>query len=175
MVLIDQSTNNALATGQYRTYTISQPDANAANFPLRITLVWTDPPGDPAAGVALVNDLDLTVTDATRTNVYIGNDFLGGDIFTEVSNPTNLPPADTINNVENVYIDTTYTPLVFPLTIKVSGSRVNVNAIPGQTNRIAQDYALVISSANPALTAPIVVITNGITNTAPTLITVASN
>jgi len=175
MVLIDQSTNNALATGQYRTYTISQPDANAANFPLRITLVWTDPPGDPAAGVALVNDLDLTVTDATRTNVYVGNDFLGGDIFTEVSNPTNLPPSDTVNNVENVYIGTSLTPIDFPLTVQVTGSRVNVNAIPGQTNRIAQDYALVISSDDPALASPMMVITNGITNTTPTLITVASN
>ena len=39
-------------------------DTNITNFPLRVTLVWTDPPGNPAAGIALVNNLELVVTDS---------------------------------------------------------------------------------------------------------------
>jgi hypothetical protein len=122
---------------------------NATNFPVRVTLVWTDPPGDPAAGIALVNNLDFVVTDGTGTNIWLGNDFFSGDIFTEV-NTGDLP--DVINNVQNVYIDSTNTPIQFPLTVTVLGTRVNVNAATTVTNLIAQDYALVISSDDPALT-----------------------
>ena len=80
LVFYDQSPSNALVTGQTDTYVVNLPagDPNATNFPLRITLVWTDPPGNPAAGIALVNNLDLTVTDSTGTNIYVGNNFLFG-------------------------------------------------------------------------------------------------
>jgi len=202
MLLVDQSPTNALATGEYQTYQINCiGDSNAVNFPIRISLVWTDPPGNPAAGVALVNNLNLTVVDATGTNIYVGNDFLSGDTFTEVSNPTNLPPSqsdnttqniyvdpsnsvytavfttagDSINNVQNVYISPSNAPIVFPLTITVCGTRVNVNAVTTQTNNILQDYALVVSSDDPALTAPLTISTNQITNAAPVLVTIASN
>ncbi len=198
MLLIDQSPSNALATGQYQTYTINCGDTNAAQvYPLRITLVWTDPPGDPAAGVALVNNLDLTVADSTGANIYIGNDFLGGDIFTEVSSPTNLPPGesdnavqniyvanggvyftsagDSINNVQNVYINPANVPIDFPLTVTISGTRVNVNAVTGQTNNILQDYALVVSSDDPALNQPLTIISSQFGATNVTLVTVASN
>jgi subtilisin-like proprotein convertase family protein len=143
MLLINQSTNDALATGQSQSYVIGG-GPSASNFPIRVTLVWTDPPGDPAAGIALVNNLDLVVTDSSPTNnIWLGNDFFGGDIFTE-ANTGNLP--DAINNVQNVYIDSTNAPIVFPLTVTVLGTRVNVNAATTMTNLIAQDYALVISS-----------------------------
>ncbi|MGD0814502.1 MAG: S8 family serine peptidase [Verrucomicrobiota bacterium] len=197
MLLVDQSRTNALATGQYQTYTINCGDTNAAMaFPLRVTLVWTDPPGDPAAGVALVNNLDLTVADSAG-NIYIGNDFLGGQTFTEVSSLTNLPggqsdnaaqnvfvingvatntsAGDPINNVQNVYINPATAPIAFPLTITISGTRVNVNAVPGQTNNIAQDYALVVSSDDPALSNSLTVASSPIVNLAPVLVTVASN
>lgn len=197
MLLVDQSSSNALATGQYQTYTISCSDSNAAYFPLRFTLVWTDPPGNPAAGMALVNNLDLTVIDSTGSNVYIGNDFAGGDIFTEASNPTNLPggesdntveniyssngiptftsAGDAINNVQNIYISTANGPISFPLTVTVSGTRVNVNAVTTQTNNILQDFALVISSDDSLLTSPLTIVTNGINSATPVLVTVASN
>jgi hypothetical protein len=85
MVFFDQSPTNALQTGEWHTYTVNSTDTGATNFPLRITLTWTDPPGNPAAGNALVNDLDLVVADVTGTNVYVGNDFPGGNIYTEVN------------------------------------------------------------------------------------------
>ncbi len=198
MVLIDQSASKALATGQYQTYNITYSDTNA---PVRITLVWTDPPGNPAAGVALVNNLDLTVADSAG-NIYIGNDFPGGQIFTAASNPTNLPPGqsdnavqnvyvnsqgnpiftaagDSINNVQNVYINpaNVQTNNFFPLTVTISGTRVNVNAVPGKTNNIRQDYALVISSDDPASTNLLTTNTppNQIVSLAPVLVTFASN
>ncbi|HUD81933.1 MAG TPA: LamG-like jellyroll fold domain-containing protein, partial [Candidatus Saccharimonadales bacterium] len=68
-------------------------------------------------------------------------------------------------NVQNIYIDNAYSPILFPLTVTVSGARVNVNAVTTQTNRIAQDYALVISSDNPA--APLTVQSNVIVTPAP--------
>ncbi len=42
-----------------------------------MTLAWTDPPGDPAAAIKLVNNLVLVVTNLSNpTNpiVYYGND-----------------------------------------------------------------------------------------------------
>jgi hypothetical protein len=41
-----------------------------ASEPLRVTLAWSDYPGTPAAAGALVNDLDLTVTDPSGTVHY---------------------------------------------------------------------------------------------------------
>jgi autotransporter-associated beta strand protein len=196
MVLFNQSASNALATGQYQTYTINCSDLNATNYPFRITLVWTDPPGDPAAGIALVNNLDLTAVDANN-NIYIGNDFLSGDIFTEVSSSTNLPPGqsdntiqniyvdngtasftsagDPVNNVQNVYIDPNNVSITFPLTVTISGTRVNVNAVTTQTNNILQDYALVIESDDPILGSPLAITPSLATNLTPVLVTIASN
>ena len=167
--MIDQSPANALATGQSQTYTINTTNGNASNYPVRVTLVWTDPPGDPAAGIALVNNLDLVVTDDTTTNIWLGNDFFSGDIFTEASTG-DLP--DAINNVQNVYIDSTYAPIVFPLHVTVLGMRVNVNAATTASNLIAQDYALVISSDDTA--APLTITTNAPTYAPPASLTALS-
>jgi subtilisin-like proprotein convertase family protein len=171
VAFFDQSPNNALATGEAQTFTITDPTGAASNSPVRISLVWTDPPGDPAAGVALVNVLNLTVTDSTGTNVFIGNDFFSGDTFSE-ANTGDAP--DTINNVQNVYINNAFVPIVYPLTVTVTAPHVNVNAVTTRTNLIAQDFALVISSDNPA--APLTVTSNAIFTPPPTaLITVVSN
>ncbi len=173
VVFVDQSPKDALATGQSQSYAVNCADGNSSNSPIRITLVWTDPPGDPAAGVALVNELDLTVTDSTGSNVYIGNDFASGEIFSGVNTGD---AQDAINNVKNVYIDSTYSPIAFPLTVTVSAARVNVNAVTTETNLIAQDYALVASSDDTALKSPLTVTARAIVTPAPAaLITAASN
>ena len=44
-----------LATGETRSNRIKLTNPQATNFPVRLTLVWTDPPGNPAAAVKLVN------------------------------------------------------------------------------------------------------------------------
>ncbi len=169
LLLVDQSPANALATGQSQSWVIDTADTNAAQYALRVTLTWTDPPGDPAAGLALVNNLDVLVTDSSGTNLWLGNDFLGGDIFSE-ANTGDLP--DAINNVQNVYINGGATPFQFPLTVTVLGLRVNVNAASTVSNLIAQDYALVVSSDDTGLSNALTIATNAPTFAPPPNLTV---
>jgi subtilisin family serine protease/subtilisin-like proprotein convertase family protein len=172
IILIDQTPTNAVATGEERVWKLQLP-TNSAAFGLKVTLVWTDPPGNPLAGKKLVNDLDLIVEapeTATDTNskpkVLYGNDMLNGRNITEVRDGNSNPEEyrDVINNVENVFIDIPRTlgsgkPEGTELTIKVVGRRVNVKAVNDfwaastadidknrRTNDIVQDFALVISS-----------------------------
>ncbi len=168
----DQRTTNALATGDSETYTVTVPNA-AKSAPLRITLVWTDPPGNPLTGIKLVNDLNLTVladtTNRLATNLttsnslyWVGNNFPPGSDFTDpliaattdtnrtaVSNFAAVAESvrDVVNNVENVFISP---PLASTYTIVVKGHRVNVNAVNSNREKHVQDYALVVSSGNVA-------------------------
>ncbi len=142
----DQNPDNALATGDSQTFHISVTSTNLQ--PLRVTLAWTDPPGDPAAAIKLVNNLVLVVTNLSNpTNpiVYYGNDIAASSTFNN-PRPTNTPTAfDSINNVQTVNL-----PLGAgtSFTVTVMGFRVNVNAVTAQTNNVVQDYALVVSCGN---------------------------
>ena len=80
-----------------------------------------------------------------------------------------------VNNVENVYLNASFG-LTPPYTVSVRGTRVNVNAVTTQTNVIGQDYALVISSDDQALAAPLTVTDAGDDDATVTpLITPANN
>src|SRR6185312_8001912 len=152
MIMVDQDLTNALATGDARTLMVNV-NSNAQSSPLRVTLVWTDPPGNPAASIKLVNNLDLIVTnldDPTNPAVYFGNDFDTGNLFTSQWNgdPNNIP-SDNVNNVENVYIPAS---LGTNYSITVVARNVNVNALTSHTNGIMQDYALVVSCGNGDVT-----------------------
>src|SRR5207245_2420456 len=100
-----------------------------------------------AAGIKLVNDLNLVVTNMDDPNpanrdVFFGNDIVSGNAF-NFPWDTNLPPnIDFVNNVENVFLDP---PLGTNYSITVSVYRVNVNAGPENPNDVVQDYALVVS------------------------------
>ncbi len=145
---IDQSVSHALATGQSNCWSLSL-SSNATAYPLRVTLVWSDPPGNPNAAVKLVNDLDLVVSDRDSGQVYYGNNILAGTDYTAAT-ATNQPPAnDLVNNVENVFLAA---PLGTNYSITVYARRVNVNAVSDHPEGIVQDYALVVSSENSALT-----------------------
>jgi len=148
MFFVDQSPTNALATGDSRTYNISLTPG-AELVPLRITLAWTDPPGNPAAAIKLVNNLDLIVTntdDPTTPVVYYGNDIGANQIFNTQENPTNPSPnLDAINNVENVFLPAD---VGTNFTVVIYGTGVNVNAVTANTNNIVQDFAFVMSSGN---------------------------
>ena len=158
MLVLDQSPASALATGDSHTYHVTVAGAAAA-LPLRITLAWTDPPGDPAAAIKLVNNLDLIVTnfdDPANPIIFYGNDIASGSIY-NTPEGTNAQNLDSINNVENVFIS----PLLGAnYSITVIGRGVNVNAVTAQTNNAAgvyapnvvQDYALVISCGNGEVT-----------------------
>ena len=141
----DQSPESALPTGASQTVNLSLPLGGARNQPLRVTLVWTDPPGNPAASIKLVNDLDLIVTNLNTGDVYFGNDIPGGSTYNDPWDPAVEPNIDSVNNVENIYLpptlDTNY-------TITVRARAINVNAVTAHPNDTVQDYALVISSGD---------------------------
>jgi subtilisin-like proprotein convertase family protein len=152
---VDQSPTNALATGDSHTYTvsiISSTNSGAQNLPLRVTLAWTDPPGNPAAAIKLVNSLELVVTNSdnpTNPIVYYGNDIGAGQTYNTPENPTNAVNVDAINNVQNVFI---YPQPGANYSITVIGRQVNVNAVTAQTNNVVQDYALVVSCGEGEVT-----------------------
>ncbi len=45
--------------------------------------MWTDPPGNPAASLKLVNNLDLVVTNLLTGEVFFGNDIPAGSSFNQ--------------------------------------------------------------------------------------------
>lgn len=140
--MFDQSPTNALATGDVFNRTVAVNET-ASISPLRVTLVWTDPPGNPRAGVKLVNDLDLVVTNLATGQIYFGNVFGGGSDFSAALDTNSVASADSVNNVENVFIAP---PLGTNYAIAVIGRRVNVNAVNAHPDNVVQDFALVISS-----------------------------
>jgi subtilisin-like proprotein convertase family protein len=150
----EQSVSNALATGDSETFTVhlnTNTDVFANFLPLRVTVAWTDPPGDPSAGLKLVNDLQVIVTDLDNSNVvYYGNDIGAGAVFNTPESSTNAPVIDNINNIQNVFIQpfgTNDTPDA-DYSVTVLGSRVNVNAVSQHTNNDVQDFAIVISAGD---------------------------
>jgi subtilisin-like proprotein convertase family protein len=148
MWLFDQDPAQALATGQSCTRVVTVTPG-ARSLPLRVTLVWTDPPANPVAGLKLVNDLDLVVTNLETREVYFGNDILAGSITNRSWNPNTPPNQDRVNNVENVFLPAAPGA---SYSITVTGQRVNVNAVSAQAQNVAQDYALVISSGDGEIT-----------------------
>jgi len=83
--------------------TVTFQNDSAAN--LTVTIAWTDYPSTPAAGVNLVNDLDLTLTDPSSTIHY----------------PNGLGTNDRVNNVEVIDISS---PATGEYTITVSGHNI---------------------------------------------------
>lgn len=111
---------SGLTTGESAIYTptsLRPLQVVTSTQPLRVMLVWTDPPASLSAAAQLVNDLDLTVT-GPGGEVYFGNNATGGD---------------RINNVEGVIINT---PPLGPYTVSVSAFNVPIGA---------QAYALVVA------------------------------
>jgi hypothetical protein len=102
-----------LSTSWRRTLTFR----NNSAAPLTATLVWTDYPSTPAAGVNLVNDLDVILTDPNSTTHYSNG----------------LATYDRTNNVEVIGLSS---PLAGEYTVTISG--YNVPQGP-------QPFALVVS------------------------------
>jgi len=129
-------TDTLAGTGASRIYSGNVVDPGR---PVRVTLVWTDPPG--VADPALVNDLDLEVT--LGGNTYKGN-VLSGGLSTIGGSPDNR------NNVENVYLPAGFSG---PMAIRVTGSAINGDGVLGNADPTDQHFALVVYNANVALDA----------------------
>lgn len=129
-----------LATAEAATLKLTVSETNA---PLRVTLVWTDPPGNPAASTKLVNDLDLVISNTVSGEVFFGNDFSPGSGFSR-SQTTNAPVApDRVNNVERIVLQS---PLSGEYVIWLIAHRVNVNARWDNPSKVVQDFSLTIGS-----------------------------
>ena len=107
---------------------------------LKITLVYTDVPGLPAAIPALVNDLDLEVI-APNGDRYRGNAFAEGE-----STP-GTPEGDRINNVEAVHLSE---PAAGEWTVRVVGFNVVQDVHKRNLAAPEQDFAVVVSGQLPA-------------------------
>jgi hypothetical protein len=129
---VDQSVEFA-NTGDSTTFNGKVVDATKR---VRVTLVWTDPPG--VGNPALVNNLDLTVN--VGGTIYKGNVFSGGTSTTGGS-------ADSINNVENVYLPAGI-PAGTPITVQVTATALNGNGILGNADPTDQHFALVAYNFN---------------------------
>ena len=152
---LDQSPTNALATGDSQTFLVTVNTNSSAALPLRVTLAWTDPPGNPAAAIKLVNNLDLVVTNLATGEVFFGNDIPASSVFNQPWATNSPPNLDYINNIENVFLSP---PLGGIYSVTVVGRQVNVNAVTAQTNdaagvyapNVVQDFSLVISCGDSA-------------------------
>lgn len=152
IVIVEESglVTNHLSSGQFHAFDVQVPAAASVTNLLKITLVWTDPAGNPVSSVKLVNDLDLFVTNlVVAGREFEGNNFPGGSVMTQPTAPGSVRARDSVNNVENTFIPITNTAAVANYRVYVIGRKVNVNAVSANTNQIAQDYSLVISTDDP--------------------------
>lgn len=122
----DYRNTDGLTTGQQHEHHV---DVASNTRRLKVTLVWTEPPGAVNTTTALVNDLDLEVVSPGGALLFRGNVFASGFSTTGGA-------ADTANNVECVLVNA---PAAGDWTMRVRGTAVNVGN-PGQ------GYALVVSA-----------------------------
>ena len=133
LFVVDLRNAEGLSKGQSRAY---QVNVKSSAEWLKITLVWSEPPAESAAGKALINNLNLVVTSPGGGSTYLGNlKFVGG--FSQPVPPNTTRDAN--NNVEMVIVENP-TPGRWTITIECAAANVG-----------KQGYALV---ATGALAAP---------------------
>jgi len=120
---------SGLSTGQVISYTstaLRPLEVTTNTQPLRIMLVWTDPPASLSASAQLVNDLDVVVSEPGGAT-YHGNGMVAGD---------------RVNNVEGVVI---HNPPLGQYTVQVSAFNVPISSQP---------YALVVAGPLASVSLP---------------------
>ncbi len=105
------SSIRTIESGHFITSTVHQNEEKnflitipANQHQLKITLVWADPPADPFASKALINDLDLTLyqqSSSTVWNPWILNSAATPEALSEFA----YRGIDRVNNVEQVTLD----------------------------------------------------------------------
>ncbi len=136
LLVVDET--DVLANLESTVYTVEVP---AGGAPLRVTLVYKDPPGTTSSTQHRINDLTLKVTSPTG-QVYWGNH---GLLSGNWSTPGGA--ANTIDTVENVFVESAP---AGQWTIEVIASEINEDGHPG-TPEVDADYALVVSGIAPAI------------------------
>ncbi|MBR5623656.1 S8 family serine peptidase [bacterium] len=107
--------------------TVSFPCSKSTAGPVRVTLCWNDCPGTTSAMSALVNDLDLTISDSKNTY------YAGGA----------AKKSDSENNVEQIWIKD------FPTGENIEISVKGYNIMEGP-----QRFAVAISGVDEAVPEP---------------------
>jgi hypothetical protein len=126
-LLVDQD-RTLLDTGEVITLSGHVADPSK---PFRVTLAWTDAPGNSAAN-PVVNDLDLQVDIDGKT--YVGNHFSGA-VSIEGGG------ADKLNNVESVWASQGTSG---NFTVRIIAANIAGDGIPGNADLTDQDFALVV-------------------------------
>ncbi|MFT7620386.1 MAG: serine protease AprX [Planctomycetota bacterium] len=135
MQVIDQNVILAPLATHTENYNVSAGVAQ-----LRVTMIFSDPPGNPAAAVARINDLTLKVTDPLGT-VYFGNNGLLANNFS-----TSGGVSNTIDTVEQVLLQN---PIVGNWIVEVIASEINQDGHV-ETGSLDADFSLVVSGIDPA-------------------------
>jgi hypothetical protein len=135
--LLDVANPSGLTTGQTASTSFS---VTSTGEPLKLALVWTDPPAAVAALPALVNDLDLEL-EAPDGTLYRGNQWTADNPAVPGDKESLPDPAgrDAINNVEGIFIPSP----------QQGGYLATVRAVnvPGYQGLLTQGYALVMTGA----------------------------
>lgn len=139
MLIVDEA--DPLTALQTKTYSVTVPAGSSD--PLKITMVYADPMGNPTSAVARVNDVDLKVT-SPDGKVFRGNNGLGvgqGMWSTEGGNP------NTVDTVENVFIQN---PTAGVWQIEIRATEINADARVETPGVLDVDFALVASGISNA-------------------------
>ena len=134
---IDQDAVTPLTTGQSWTHDFTVASNSVR---LKITLVWSDPASTSGDTTPLVNNLNLVVT-APDGTVYRGNQFTGAWSTADAAG------TDSVNNVENVFVQS---PVTGNWSIQVTSAATNQNP----PNKTGQDFAIAYSGYFCSATAP---------------------
>ncbi|MBN1424521.1 S8 family serine peptidase [Candidatus Fermentibacteria bacterium] len=131
---------NPLCTGQTWSTNVTR---FSGEEPLKLSLVWSDKPGEASSSRALINDLDLKVTDPNG-DVYRGNCDLVSSLW---SSPGGS--FDRYNNVENVFIQS---PIAGAYLVEVVAFNVAQDNDPAAG--VNQDFSLVATMTGGSALAP---------------------
>ncbi len=121
---------------QQSTFSMTVP---AGEPEFRATLIFPDPPGNPAASVHRINDLTLKVT-APGGTIYWGNVGLYANNYSQSGGS-----ANTVDTVEQVLVQN---PAAGSWTIEVIATEV-IQDGHLETGAIDADYSLVVSGVDP--------------------------
>ena len=121
---------NLLKDNRYTTGSVTQGTTTNHSFTIpanvkeaRVMVYWMEPEGSTVSAIALVNDLDMTVTDGTNTTQPL--------VLNSAPNATTLdnpaaPGIDNLNNVEQVRLTN---PAAGTYTVNVAGSVAPFGAV----------------------------------------------
>ncbi|HSK72964.1 MAG TPA: FG-GAP-like repeat-containing protein [Pyrinomonadaceae bacterium] len=132
MLIVDET--DVFTNLETKTYRVNIPAGSPD--PLKVTMTYNDPMGNPSAMDARVNDLTLKVTSPNGI-VYFGNNGLKTGMWS-----TSGGSPNTVDTVENVFIQL---PQAGVWTIEVTASELVQDARTETPNVIDADFALVAS------------------------------